>query len=279
MSFAGEQRTYVEDVARALQSRGISVFYDQFELVELWGMNLVEAFHDVFENSSACAVMFISENYIEKAWPTHERRSILSRAVQEKHGFVIPVRFDKTPVPGLPSATMYLCADDYVPTEMAVLIAEKIGVKKFEGKASAVPPPRTTSLFGEVVFDYSRFSGSYVIGRGKMEFETKWSKASDRAIHVYNYPSSINGVARALGCTDITMVSNAEKYDYTSRSQTISQREVAILRNTHGFYAAVHILDIKDGSRNDNRDELRFRYIIQKNDSDSFNEFNNISKL
>ena len=37
LSFAGEQRLYVEEVARTPQSRGVSVFYDKFETVRLWG--------------------------------------------------------------------------------------------------------------------------------------------------------------------------------------------------------------------------------------------------
>lgn len=31
LSFAGEQRGYVEDFARDLQSRGVRVFYDDYE--------------------------------------------------------------------------------------------------------------------------------------------------------------------------------------------------------------------------------------------------------
>ena len=46
-----------------------------------------------------------------------------------------------------------------------------------------------------------------------------------------------------------------------------------MLRNTSGFYAAVHVLGIKDDSRHDDRDELRFRYAIQSDGSDSFEEF------
>lgn len=47
LSFAGEQRPYVEEVARSLQSRGIGVFYDGFELVSLWGRDLVEEFQEI----------------------------------------------------------------------------------------------------------------------------------------------------------------------------------------------------------------------------------------
>lgn len=274
LSFAGEQRAYVESVAMALQSRGISVFYDGFERVALWGKDLVEELHDVFENRAALAVMFISKHYVEKAWPTHERQSILSRAVREGIGDVLLVRFDDTPVPGLRSSIRFERAENLTPAELAAIIAEKIGIGRFECKASDVPPPGMTSLIGEAVFDYSGYNGRYVIGRGRLKFETRWSKASDREIHVYNDPPSINGVARALGCTSIAMVSNAAEYDYTSCSRTIHRGEIAVLRNVHGFYAAVHVLDIKDDRRNANQDELRFLYAIQSDGSGSFSEYN-----
>ena len=44
LSFASEQRDYVEEVARHLQSRSIAVFYDGFETVNLWGRSGTEAF-------------------------------------------------------------------------------------------------------------------------------------------------------------------------------------------------------------------------------------------
>ena len=46
-----------------------------------------------------------------------------------------------------------------------------------------------------------------------------------------------------------------------------------MLLNTRGFYAAVHLLGIKDDNRGDDRDELRFRYAIQSDGSGSFEEF------
>ena len=133
-----------------------------------------------------------------------------------------------------------------------------------------------TSPTGEAVFDYSNHNGRYVIGSGPLEFETRWTKASDTTIRIYNDPSSINGVARATGCMAISMVSNAESLDYTSRARSIRRGEIAVLRNEHGFYAAIHVIDIKDDSRSDDRDELRFRYAIQSKGSDSFNEFSGL---
>ncbi len=227
LSFAGEQRDYVEEVARALESRGINVFYDDFEKVELWGKNLIEKLHRVYQYESQLTVMFISKKYVEKAWPRHERRSMLNRALAEPKEYILPVRFDNTKVPGLPEDVSYLQAEDHTPAELAILIATKLGIKPFEGKASNVPPPRTTSFAGEVVFDYSNHDGHYIIGHGKLEFETMWSKASDISIHVYNDPASINGIA--LGRPEwisLCQVVDARTLDYTSRSRTPSIRQI-----------------------------------------------------
>ena len=121
--------------------------------------------------------MFISKAYVEKAWPRHERRSALSRMVHEQREYILPVRFDDTPVPGLPDDIIYERANDYSPEQLAMAIAEKLGVRPFDGKASEVPPPRMTSLIGEAVFDYSNYNGRYIIGVNLLEFETAWSKA------------------------------------------------------------------------------------------------------
>jgi len=273
LSFAGEERDYVEEVARHLHARSISVFYDGFETVELWGRSGVEAFHEAFARESAYVVMFISAAYVSKAWPKHERRSALSRMIHEQREFVLPVRFDNSDVPGLPTDNIYLSARDYTPKQLAVMISNKLGVRPYAGKASHVPPPRMTSPTGEVVFDYSGHNGRYIIGSGTIEFETKWTRASDTSIHLYNDPPSINGIALAHGCESISQVKGAESFDYTSRARTPSLGQVAILRNTEGFYAAVHVLGIKYDGRNADRYELRFRYAIQSDGSDTFAKF------
>ena len=276
LSFAGEKRCYVERVAKALRSRGIAVFYDDFEEGRLWGKDLIEEFHKVFEREAALAVMFISKEYVEKAWPRHERRSILSRAAQEKSEYVLPVRFDDTPVPGLPNSIKYERADDHAPEELAAMVSEKLGIKRFAGKASDMPPPRMTAPTGEVVFDYSSYNGRYVIGSGVLEFETKWTRASKTSIHVSNDPASINGVALAGACTSIAQVVNAESLDYTSRTRTPCLGQIVVLRNIKEFYAALHVLKIKHGGRGDDGYEIRFRYAIQTNGSDNFSDFGDI---
>jgi hypothetical protein len=83
LSFAGEQRSYVELVARGLKEHGYAVFYDADEQADLWGKDLTEHFEHVYRVASRACVMFISKEYAEKPWTKHERRSALSRALEE----------------------------------------------------------------------------------------------------------------------------------------------------------------------------------------------------
>ena len=69
LSFAGEQRCYVRSVADTLDSRGISIFYDEFEKVKLWGKHAAIELQQVYEERADWVVMFTSKEYVEKAWP------------------------------------------------------------------------------------------------------------------------------------------------------------------------------------------------------------------
>ena len=203
LSYAGEQRAYVERVASALQARRVPLFYDRFEAVTLWGKDGIEFFHKLFSVDTSYVVMFISKEYVEKSWPRHERRSAFSKAINEQGEYVLPVRFDDTEIPGLPSTVQYLRATDYEPEALASVIVRKMDMNVLSAKASSIPPPHSKSLSGDVSFDYSAWNGLYIIGDGEYLFETAWSKASDKSIHVVNDPKSIHGLAIAKGAKEI----------------------------------------------------------------------------
>jgi hypothetical protein len=84
LSFAGENREFVERVARHLQAASLRVLYDDDQRVEMWGKNLQEYLDEVYRQRSLCVVMFISQHYATKSWPTHERQSAMARAMEEK---------------------------------------------------------------------------------------------------------------------------------------------------------------------------------------------------
>ncbi len=255
---------------RELAASHIAVFYDGFEANALWGKDGAEHFHQIYSRDTQYVVMFISEAYVAKAWTRHERRAAISRQMKDDGEYILPVRFDMTEVPGLPDTMQYLMAKRFTPAELAVEIARKVGVAPTAGKASDLPPPASGALSGEVTFDYAAHDGRYVIGTGATAFETRWSKASDTSIHLLNDPPSIHGVAIARGASDFAEITDASAYDFTSRSRTPRVGEIAVLRNTNGFFAAVQILQVDDDSRGATSDALTIRYLILPDGSNNF---------
>jgi AbiJ N-terminal domain 3/TIR domain len=133
LSFAGEDREYVEKVAHILKANEVSCFYDNYEEASLWGKDLVEHLHKVYSGSARYCVMFISKYYAEKVWPTHERRSAFEKAIESKDEYILPARFDDTEIPGLHKTIGYVDLRRKTPEQLAALILQKLGRPQFEG--------------------------------------------------------------------------------------------------------------------------------------------------
>jgi hypothetical protein len=125
LSFAGENRPYVEEVAVGLKAAGIDVFYDAFETANLWGKNLIDHLAEIYRNSRY-VVMFISKEYIEKAWTTHERKHAQDRALFLQEEYILPARFDDTPVPGMTTTVAFQDLRHLRPAELVALILAKL---------------------------------------------------------------------------------------------------------------------------------------------------------
>ena len=126
LSFAGAQRDYVEQVARALQARGVRCFYDADEQIELWGKYLAEELPTIYGEQAAAVVVFASAEYAARDWTRQERRAALGRAVRERREYVLPARFDDTPLPGLLSDVSYIDLRTKTPQQFAAMIADKL---------------------------------------------------------------------------------------------------------------------------------------------------------
>ncbi|MFA5275790.1 MAG: TIR domain-containing protein [Candidatus Omnitrophota bacterium] len=127
LSFAGEDRVYVEKTAKILTKMGFRIFYDKYELVTLWGKDLYSHLQEIYSKRAKYAVMFISKYYARKLWTNHERRSAQARAFRERNEYILPVRFDKTSIPGLLPTVGYIELKYLSPTDLAKIIKEKIG--------------------------------------------------------------------------------------------------------------------------------------------------------
>jgi len=126
LSFAGEDRDYVDQVAQGLKDRGIKVFYDLFEQADLWGKDLYSHLSDIYHKKARFTVMFISVYYQDKLWTNHERKAAQAKAFQEAGETILPVRFDDTEIPGVLPTTGYISIVDLSPEDLVSLIAKKL---------------------------------------------------------------------------------------------------------------------------------------------------------
>jgi len=142
LSFAGENRPYVEQVAAALKGRDVRVFYDDYERAILWGKDLYVHMSDVYRTRARYTAIFISKHYAAKVWTNHERQSAQARALVENEEYILPVRFDDTELPGLPSTVAYVNANSTPPLVLAEIIEEKLRLSGRGGIAANQPEQR-----------------------------------------------------------------------------------------------------------------------------------------
>lgn len=127
LSFAGEDRDYVEEVANVLRDSGVHVFYDKFEETKLWGKNLYTYLRDIYKNRAIYTVIFVSLHYKDKIWTNHERESAQARAIEESKEYILPAKFDiDVEIPGLLKTTGYIDLNKYTPSEFAYIIIKKL---------------------------------------------------------------------------------------------------------------------------------------------------------
>lgn len=218
LSFAGEDREYVEKVADVLRERGVDVFYDRFEETKLWGKDLYTYLVDIYQNKALYTVMFVSEAYKNNLWANHERKSAQARAFSESREYILPAMFDESvEIPGLLKTTGYISLKELKPADLAQKIISKLeddGVElkvnsKFrysdEAKADADFPmlkgDKVTSII-EDLRSYNWYTQNPAIER---IFELNWNKVSADQLFVLGrniYQCACGGERRAKGILD-----------------------------------------------------------------------------
>jgi hypothetical protein len=126
LSFAGEDRGYVQPIAQRLRDAGAKVFYDEFQKSAMWGEDLIVFFDEIFRKKARYAVVFISRPYVDKHWPTHESRSAQARALIQDATYLLPVRLDGAELPGLQPTIGFIDARETGREGLIELILEKI---------------------------------------------------------------------------------------------------------------------------------------------------------
>lgn len=131
LSFAGEDREYVESVAHQLRQRGIRLFYDRYEAAGLWGKDLYVHLSEIYSSQARYFLMFISKVYAAKVWTSHERRAAQARALTEQSEYILPLRLDDVDVPGILPTIGYIKAADFTVSQIADLVVQKVNQAKW----------------------------------------------------------------------------------------------------------------------------------------------------
>ena len=125
ISFAGTERAAAEQLAKALQASGIAVFYDNFYPEHLWGKNLTAFLDEIYRKRAKFCVVFVSNEYKQRRWTSHELRSAQARALEAKgEDYILPIRIDDTDLDGLPPTIGYVSIDMGIEKIAELLIAK-----------------------------------------------------------------------------------------------------------------------------------------------------------
>jgi len=157
LSFEGEDRTYVSQVAEILRAYGVRIFYDVYQQHSLWGKDLYTHLDEVYRIRSRFCVMFLSRYYKAKLWTNHERKSAQARAFEESGDYILPVRLDETEIPGVRPTIGYLNGRRLTPAEIANSICAKLGINTDLAEivgvfATSLPSYKATQDGADLVF-------------------------------------------------------------------------------------------------------------------------------
>lgn len=218
LSFAGEDREYVEEIADRLKAQGLRVFYDTDYQTDMWGEDLVEYLDEIYRVKARYAVMFISRFYAGKMWTRHERRSAFARALEQKSEYVLPVRLDSTPLDGFRPTVGYLDARRFGLDGIAKATLTKVKGAAPAASSAISRTPRTEAERQQVLaqrpplWEFFYFAGQLLHQRDSVE-----PKYRDHEIH---YASS--------GGESIT---DSDVFDYIIQRADDAQRLTALLNS------------------------------------------------
>lgn len=126
VSFAGDIRSKVEEFVRALQDRGLSVFYDFDQQAMLWGQDLRVLLSQVYSSEALYMVVFLSESYPERDWTEFEVSIGKSAAKKRTQEYLLPVIVDDVKVVGISDTIGHVDLRKVTIERAADMLAEKV---------------------------------------------------------------------------------------------------------------------------------------------------------
>lgn len=172
ISYAYEDEAVVKPVAKALESVGLTVFFDQNEAAQLVGKNLTYILPEIYTNHCEYCLMFVSRSYVGKRWTDYERDWLISKRINSQKDdiftdCIIPVFIDHVSVPGLNPGIVGFDIKKQSAEEIAHIMYEKITGTEV---CIAAGTPSIEAVFNQMLADIENFltkqdAGSYQIDR------------------------------------------------------------------------------------------------------------------
>lgn len=156
LSFSGKDRELARTIAHALQNRGVKVFYDEWAKADLWGKDLFLHLHETYSAQARFCVPLLSHSYVTSKWTKHELKSAQERSLESEEEYILPIRIDDIPVPGLRSTITYINYPQSSADEIAQLIAAKLQLQTDDSPAPKVLPDTTPVIIPDKVAGFSR---------------------------------------------------------------------------------------------------------------------------
>lgn len=126
LSFPGEKREFVLEVAEGLRSAGVRVFYDGYFEADLARPDLDVLLQRIYHDQSDLIVVFLCREYEEKQWCGLEWRAVRDLIKKRRGDSIMPLRFDDTDIPGLFSIDGYVDLRNRTPANAVQLIRQRL---------------------------------------------------------------------------------------------------------------------------------------------------------
>ena len=129
LSFPGEKREFVAQVAADLRHQSLKVFYDQYFEAQLAQPNLDTLLQRIYHDNSNLVAVFICNDYERKEWCGLEWRAIRDLIKKKQERNVILFRFDDAEVSGLFGIDGYFDLQGRMPEDAVKAILQRIAVQ------------------------------------------------------------------------------------------------------------------------------------------------------
>jgi hypothetical protein len=107
----------------------------------------------------------------------------------------------------------------------------------------ALYPKQDNILHGSVTLDIHK-NKPFRIGSGEFIFDVEFSRCNSTCVHTYDDADTVDGVALVEGAREIEQVTDPTQYDMSSRVRTVEEGGLFVMKNNHGYYAVIKLLDV-----------------------------------